>query len=384
MRTRVAIVGAGPAGLMLAHLLHLRGIDAVVLERRSREYVERRVRAGVLEHPTVELLREAGVADRLDREGMPHHGLSLRFDGEDHRIALTDLTGRSITVYGQQEVVKDLIAARLATGEPLHFEVSDVRIDADAPAVTFTDSDGSVRTLDCDFIAGCDGSHGVSRATMPATTHEHEYPFAWLGVLAKAPPSHSELIYTYHERGFALHSMRSPEITRLYLQVPPDERLEDWSDNRIWDELGRRLAADGFTLSTGPILEKSITTMRSVVTEPMRHGRLFLAGDAAHIVPPTGAKGMNLAIADVWVLTQALDRYFADGSTDLLDAYSDTCLRRVWRAEHFSWWMTSMLHQAPDADEFQRRLQLSQLRYVAGSTAAATSLAENYVGLPLR
>ncbi|WP_173077570.1 4-hydroxybenzoate 3-monooxygenase [Phytohabitans rumicis] len=381
MRTRIAIVGAGPAGLMLAHLLYLRGIDAVVLERRSQEYVERRVRAGVLEHPTVELLREAGVADRLDREGMPHHGLSLRFDGEDHRIALADLTGRSITVYGQQEVVKDLIAARRKTGEPLHFEVSDVAIDVDAPAVTFTDAEGKPQRLDCDFVVGCDGSHGVSRASMPAATYAHEYPFAWLGVLAKAPPSHSELIYTYHERGFALHSMRSPEITRLYLQVPPDERLDDWSDGRIWDELGRRLAASGFTLSTGPILEKSITTMRSVVTEPMRHGRLFLAGDAAHIVPPTGAKGMNLAIADVRVLAEALERYFASGSTDLLDAYSDTCLRRVWRAEHFSWWMTSMLHQAPDADAFQRRLQLSQLRYVATSTAAATSLAENYVGL---
>ncbi|MCW6004733.1 4-hydroxybenzoate 3-monooxygenase [Micromonospora sp. CPCC 205371] len=387
MRTRVGIIGAGPAGLTLAHLLRLRGIDSVVLEARSREYVERRVRAGVLEHPTVELLREAGVAGRLDREGMPHHGLSLRFDGTDHRIALADLTGRSITVYGQQEVVKDLIAARLDAGEPIVFEVSDVRphdAETDQPYITYVDADGAPQRLDCDVIAGCDGSHGVSHAAVPSTTHAHDYPFAWLGVLAKAPPSHSELIYTHHERGFALHSMRTPEITRLYLQVPPEERIEYWPDDRIWDELGLRLAADGFTLTTGPIMEKGITTMRSVVTEPMRYGRLFLAGDAAHIVPPTGAKGMNLAIHDVWVLAEALARYFGEGRSDLLDEYSDTCLRRVWRAQHFSWWMTSMLHQAPGADDFQRRLQLSQLRYTATSTAAATSLAENYVGLPYR
>jgi p-hydroxybenzoate 3-monooxygenase len=384
MRTQVAIVGAGPAGLMLAHLLRLGGIDSVVLERRSRDYVERRVRAGVLEHPTVELLREAGVAGRLDREGMPHHGISLRFDGADHRIALTDLTGKSITVYGQQEVVKDLIAARVAAGEPLLFEVSDVTVDSGTPLVTFTDADGVVQRLECDFVAGCDGSHGVCASAVRATVHAHDYPFAWLGVLAQAPPSHHELIYTYHDRGFALHSMRTPEITRLYLQVAPDERIEDWPDTRIWDELGRRLAADGFTLATGPILEKGITTMRSVVTEPMRQDRLFLAGDAAHIVPPTGAKGMNLAIADVWVLAEALGAYLREGRADLLDAYGETCLRRVWRAEYFSWWMTSMLHQAPDADDFQRRLQLAQLRYVATSEAAATSLAENYVGLPLR
>ncbi|MGN9913118.1 4-hydroxybenzoate 3-monooxygenase [Phytohabitans sp. LJ34] len=384
MRTQVAIVGAGPAGLMLAHLLRLGGIDSVVLERRSRDYVERRVRAGVLEHPTVELLREAGVADRLDREGMPHHGISLRFDGADHRIALSDLTGRSITVYGQQEVVKDLIAARVAAGEPLLFEVSDVMLDPATPLVTFTDAGGTRQELECDFIAGCDGSHGVCAPHVKATVHAHDYPFAWLGVLAQAPPSHSELIYTHHERGFALHSMRTPEITRLYLQVAPDERIDDWSDDRIWDELGRRLAADGFTLATGPILEKGITTMRSVVTEPMRQDHLFLAGDAAHIVPPTGAKGMNLAIADVWVLAEALGAYLREGRSDLLDAYDETCLRRVWRAEHFSWWMTSMLHQAPGADDFQRKLQLAQLRYVASSEAAATSLAENYVGLPLR
>jgi p-hydroxybenzoate 3-monooxygenase len=390
MRTRVGIIGAGPAGLMLAHLLRLAGIDSVVLEARSREYVEQRVRAGVLEHPTVELLREAGVGARLDREGLPHHGFSLRFDGVDHRVGLTDLTGRKITVYGQQEVVKDLIADRLAAGEPLLFDVSDVEPHdfagaAATPRITFRDADGTARELRCDVIAGCDGYHGVSRPSVPAgalQVYERVYPYAWLGVLAKTPPSHDELIYTYHDRGFALHSMRSPEITRLYLQVPPDESIEQWPDNRIWDELGQRLAADGFTLTSGPLLEKGITAMRSFVVEPMRYGRLFLAGDAAHIVPPTGAKGMNLAIADVRVLAAALADFFENGDARALDAYSDTCLRRVWRAEHFSWWMTSMLHLSPQADPFERRLQLSQLRYTAASTAALTSLAENYVGLP--
>jgi p-hydroxybenzoate 3-monooxygenase len=388
MRTQVGIIGAGPAGLMLAHLLRLAGIDSVVLEDRSREYVEKRVRAGVLEHPTVELLRETGVGARLDCDGLPHHGFSLRFDGVDHRVALTDLTGHSITVYGQQEVVKDLIADRLAAGEPLLFDVSEVTphdFDGAAPRITFRDADGTPRELHCDIIAGCDGYHGVSRPSVPdgaLTVYERVYPYAWLGVLAKAPPSHDELIYTYHDRGFALHSMRSPEITRLYLQVPPDERIEDWPDGRIWDELGQRLAADGFTLTSGPLLEKGITAMRSFVVEPMRYGRLFLTGDAAHIVPPTGAKGMNLAIADVRVLARALADFFDRGDARGLADYSDTCLRRVWRAEHFSWWMTSMLHLSPDADPFDRRLQLSQLRYTAASAAALTSLAENYVGLP--
>ncbi|MEH1015681.1 4-hydroxybenzoate 3-monooxygenase [Micromonospora sp. CPCC 206060] len=389
MRTRVGIVGAGPAGLVLAHLLHLEGIDTVVLERRSREYVRRRTRAGVLEQSTVDLLRAAGVGARLDREGMPHHGLSLRFDRADHRIPLTDLTGRSITVYGQQEVVKDLIDAREAAGAPILFEVDDVAVhDAttDRPRITFTDADGVARTLVCDFVAGCDGFHGVTRSAFaPARseTYQRGYPFAWLGILARTPPSHHELIYAYSPRGFALHSMRSPEITRLYLQVPSDERIEDWSDDRIWDELALRLAADGFDLRSGPVLEKSITSMRSVVVEPMRHGRVLLAGDAAHIVPPTGAKGMNLAVADALVLSRALARYLSTRSTDLLDSYSDTCLRRVWRSEHFSWWMTSALHRFPDDDPFQQRLQLSQLRYTVSSVAAATSLAENYVGLPL-
>ncbi|GAA1027393.1 4-hydroxybenzoate 3-monooxygenase [Virgisporangium ochraceum] len=387
MRTQVGIIGAGPAGLMLAHLLHRAGIESVVLENRSRDYVEKRVRAGVLEHPTVELLRETGLAERLDAQGLPHHGFALRFDGVDHRVALTELTGREITVYGQQEVVKDLIAARLAAGLALEFEVTGVSVhdlDSDRPRIAYTDSSGAARTLECDIIAGCDGFHGICRPAVAdaLTVFERVYPFAWLGVLAQTPPSHEELIYCYHDRGFALHSMRSPEVTRLYLQVPPDEPIERWPDDRIWEELGTRLAADGFTLTSGPIMEKGVTPMRSFVAEPMRHGRLFLAGDAAHIVPPTGAKGMNLAIADVRVLAAGAAAYFSTGRTELLDAYSDTCLRRVWRAEHFSWWMTSMLHRDPAGDPFDQRLQLSQLRYTAASRAALTSLAENYVGLP--
>jgi p-hydroxybenzoate 3-monooxygenase len=384
MRTQVGIVGAGPAGLLLGHLLHRSGIDAVVLETRSREYVEKRVRAGVLEQPTVELLREAGVAHRLDREGLVHHGISLRFDGVDHRIAFDDLVGRSITVYGQQEVVKDLIAARVA---PIEFEVSDVALHDlhGSPRITYRRSDGTDASLECDLIAGCDGFHGISRDTIPAaalSVFERTYPYAWLGILAQAPPSHEELIYAYHPRGFALHSMRSPSITRMYLQVRPDEDIAEWPDDRIWAELQRRLAADGFTLTEGPILEKSVTGMRSYVVEPMHYGKLFLAGDAAHIVPPTGAKGMNLAIADVRRLAQAMETFLRGGGADHLDGYSGACLRRVWRAEHFSWWMTSMLHDLGDGDPFGQRLQVSQLRYVASSRAAATGLAENYVGLP--
>ncbi|GIJ49440.1 4-hydroxybenzoate 3-monooxygenase [Virgisporangium aliadipatigenens] len=388
MRTRVGIVGAGPAGLMLAHLLRLAGIDSVVLERRSREYVEKRVRAGVLEHPTVELLRETGAGERLDREGLPHHGFALRFDGVDHRVDLSGLTGHPITVYGQQEVVKDLIALRLAAGEPLLFDVSDVALHdltTDAPRITWRGADGTAQELTCDVVAGCDGFHGVARQSIPQsvlTIFERAYPFAWLGVLARTAPSADELIYTYHERGFALHSMRSPEITRLYLQVPPEEDIADWSDARIWDELSARLATrDGFTLTSGPILDKGVTPMRSFVAEPLRHGRLFLAGDAAHIVPPTGAKGMNLAIADVRLLARAVEEFVRNKDERLLDSYSADCLKRVWRAEHFSWWMTSMLHLAPDADPFDRRLQLAQLRYTAASDPARTSLAENYVGL---
>jgi p-hydroxybenzoate 3-monooxygenase len=385
MRTQVAIVGAGPAGLLLSHLLKLDGIDSVVLESRSRDYVERRVRAGVCEHPTVELLREVGLADRLDQEGLPHEGIILRFDGEDHRIPLTELTDRTITVYGQQEIVKDLIAARLAGGGEIHFEVSDVALHdltSDAPSVTFRDSTGAARELRCDVIAGCDGFHGVSRPSIPdgtLHTYDHVYPFAWLGILAKAPPSNDELIYNHHPSGFALHSMRSPDVTRLYLQVDPHDVLDDWPDSRIWEELHTRF---GFSLHEGPVLERLLSPMRSYVVEPMRYGRLFLAGDAAHIVPPTGAKGMNLAVADVRTLSRALAALLHTGRTDLVESYSDTCLRRVWRAEHFSYFMTTMLHRAPGADPFQQRLQLSQLRYTASSRAAATSLAENYVGLP--
>lgn len=385
-RTQVAIVGAGPAGLLLGHLLRARGIDTVLLEARSRSYVERRVRAGVCEHPTVELLRELGLADRLDREGLPHHGISLRFDRADHRIDLTELTGKQITVYGQQEIVKDLIAARLTGGETIEFEVADVAlhdVDTDTPRVTWTDATGVAHELRCDAIAGCDGFHGISRPVIPEPRcYDHIYPFAWLGVLAETPPSHEELIYAGHAGGFALHSMRSPEVTRLYLQVSPDEQLADWSDARIWDELAARLEVDGdFTLREGALLEKSITPMRSFVVEPMRHGRLFLAGDAAHIVPPTGAKGMNLAVADVHRLAPALAALLRGQGTELADSYSEQCLRRVWRAEHFSYFMTTMLHRAPNEDPFADQLQLSQLRYVATSRAAATSLAENYVGL---
>lgn len=388
MRTQVAVIGAGPAGLLLSYLLHQAGVEAVVLEARDREYVRQRVRAGVCEQPTVDLLTEIGLGGRLAAEGLPHEGFSLRFDGADHRIALTELTGKAITVYGQQEIVKDLVDAHEDADLPLHFEVSDVvlsSLDTSRPVVRYRDSSGASQTLECDAVAGCDGFHGVSRPSIPdgvLTTFEREYPFAWLGVLARTPPSHEELIYTHHPRGFALHSMRSPDVTRLYLQVDPAENLAAWSDDRIWTELSARLAVEGeFTLREGPILDKGITPMRSFVTEPMRHGRLFLAGDAAHIVPPTGAKGMNLAVADVVVLSRALVALL-QGDSSLAESYSDTCLRRVWRAEHFSWFMTTMLHVDPGADAFARRLQLSQLRYTASSRAAATSLAENYVGLP--
>jgi p-hydroxybenzoate 3-monooxygenase len=380
MRTQVGIVGAGPAGLLLSHLLARQGIESVVLEARSREYVERRIRAGVLEHPTVELLRDVGLGERMDREGLPHEGISLRFDDAEHRIDFADLVGRGIVVYGQQEVVKDLIAARLRDGGDVRFEVSDVTLDGltDNPVIGFT-HDGRHEELHCDVIAGCDGFHGISRGAFAPATFDRQYPFAWLGILATAAPIHDELVYANHPHGFALYSMRSPEVTRLYLQVPPDTDPDSWSEAQVWDELRTRL---GTEINEGPLIEKSVTGMRSFVTEPMRHGKLFLAGDAAHIVPPTGAKGMNLAVADVRVLADALDSYLKRGDDAGIDAYSDTCLRRVWRAEHFSWWMTSMLHCFFDGDDFQRQLQLSQLRYTVSSRAAATSLAENYVGLP--
>jgi len=341
----------------------------------------------VLEQGTVDLLTEIGVGERLRREGLVHDGIEIQFAGERHRIDFPSLTGgRRITVYGQQEVVRDLIAARLETDRPLHFEVAEVSIhgiDGDAPAVRFRHHGEDVE-LGCDFIAGCDGFHGICRDSIPPgalTVFERDYPFAWLGILAEAPPSNEELIYAYHDRGFALHSMRTPSITRLYLQVRPDEDLGEWPDDRIWDELERRLGLEGWALNTGEILEKGIAGMRSFVVEPMQHGRLFLAGDAAHIVPATGAKGLNLAVADVRALAQALAAWYRDGDDALLENYSSTVLRRVWRAEHFSWFMTSMLHRREDADPFEVKLQLAQLAYVCGSERAAASLAENYVGL---
>jgi p-hydroxybenzoate 3-monooxygenase len=387
-RTQVGIVGGGPAGLLLSHLLHRHGVESVVLERATRAHLEERVRAGVLEQGSTEVLAAAGVGERLRREGLVHHGIELRFEGARHRIALTDLTGRSITVYGQQEVVKDLIRARLEAGGDIRFEVEDVRLeglDGSAPTIRWREAGGQ-QALRCDLVAGCDGAHGASRAAIPAgvlTEYTRTYPFAWLGILAAAAPSSPELIYARHDRGFALYSMRSPSVTRLYLQCSPDEDLAQWSDARIWEELHRRLeGGDVRHLGEGDILDRSVTPMRSFVAEPMRFGRLFLAGDAAHIVPPTGAKGLNLAINDVRVLAEAIAAFYT-GDTAALDTYSPRCLARVWRAEHFSWWMTSMLHRFEGDDAFQQRLQLAQLEYVATSRAAAQVLAENYVGLPL-
>jgi p-hydroxybenzoate 3-monooxygenase len=388
VRTQVAIVGAGPAGLTLAHLLHRAGIDSVVVEAKSREHVEHRIRAGVLEQGTADLLDECGVGERMRREGLVHHGIELRFGGRAHRIDFKALAGRSITVYGQQEVVKDLVAARIATGRPIHFEARGVAIegmDGEHPRVRF-EAGGNAQVVECDFIAGCDGFHGVCRGSIPdgaLTGHERAHPFAWLGILVCAAPSRDELVYAHHERGFALFSMRSPSITRLYLQVAPDEPLEAWSDDRVWSELHARFEGeDGWQPAEGPVLEKGVTGMRSFVAEPMRHGRLFLAGDAAHIVPPTGAKGLNLAVADARVLAQVLAGWYARGDDRVLDTYSPRCLARVWRAEHFSGWMTAMLHRFHGEDGFHRKLQLAQLAYVASSRAAATSLAENYAGLP--
>lgn len=385
MRTQVAIIGAGPAGLLLSQLLHQRGIDSVVLEARSRDYLENRVRAGVLEHQSVEILDAAGVGERMRREGLRHEGIFVRFNGRNHSINFADLTGKSVTVYGQQEVVKDLIAARLAARQPVYFEVEDVSVselDTDQPRVRYRMGAGE-QTLECDFIAGCDGFHGVCRPSIPGgalAIYERVYPFAWLGILAQAPPAFEELVYANDSRGFALLSMRSPTVSRLYLQCQPEEDLEEWPDDRIWSELQARLGAH---LATGPVLQKSVTPMRSFVAEPMSHGRLFLAGDAAHIVPPTGAKGMNLAIADVWILGQALESFYRSGSTQALQGYSATCLERVWKVQRFSWWMTALLHRFDTDNAFDKRRQLAELEYIVSSRAAAQTLAENYVGLPL-
>jgi p-hydroxybenzoate 3-monooxygenase len=383
MRTQVAIIGAGPAGLLLSHLLDREGIESVVLESRGRDHIERRVRAGVLEHGAARLLRESGVGARMDREGLGHRGIHLRFGGERRRIDFEELTGRGILVYGQQEVVRDLVAARLETGGALLFEAEAVRIDCiedDRPAVTYV-QDGEERVLRADFVAGCDGSHGVGRQTLargPSTLYERTYPHAWLGVLARTPPAVEELVYAHHERGFALHSMRSPDVSRLYLQVEPGVDLADWPADRLWAEL--RLRLDEPALAAGEILEIGVTPMRSLVVEPMRAGRLFLAGDAAHIVPPTGAKGMNLALADVAVLARALAEWYRAGSALLLDAYSTACAPRVWRAQRFSAFMTELLHRDPGGDPFAHRLRLANLAWVTGSRAAATALAEAYTG----
>jgi len=391
LKTRVGIIGAGPAGLLLSHLLARAGLDSWVLERRSRAHVESRVRAGVLEQSAVDTLCRAGVGERLVREGIIHHGIELRFGDRAQRIDFEQLVpGRNITVYGQREIVKDLIEARLAgpnAHEPVSFEATEVGLTglaAEEPVVHFTVG-GQRHRLACDWVIGCDGFHGVSRDWLPKAgvkTYERTFPFAWLGVLANVEPSSRELVYALHERGFALHSMRSNDISRFYLQVSPDEDLRAWTDERIWAELTCRLATvPGWSLRTGPILEKNLAPLRSFVVEPMRHGRLLLAGDAAHIVPATGAKGLNLAVADVRLLSNALVAWYTHGSAELLDQYSETCLRRVWRVQQFSCWMTRLLHRFPSDDAFERRIQLAQLEAVATSRAGATSLAENYVGL---
>jgi p-hydroxybenzoate 3-monooxygenase len=389
-RTQIGIVGAGPAGLLLSHLLAQRGIDSVLIETRSREYCEARQRAGVLEDGSVRLLRAAGVAGRLDQHGIEHGGIYLQFAGERRHLDFRELTGRTVTVYAQTEIVKDLIARRIAdAGEAaIQFSVTGTSVadlETDSPLLCYTSEDGVQYEVSCDAIAGCDGFHGICRPAIPAselTVVERGYPYSWLGILADVPPSTDELIYAHHQHGFALHSLRGPTVSRLYLQVTPDEDIANWPDDRIWAELSERFALPGWDLKPGPVLDKSITPMRSFVSAPMRHGRLFLAGDAAHIVPPTGAKGLNLALADVAHLAPALAD-LVRGQPGQADAYSATCLDRVWRSTHFSWWMTTMLHRTPGADSMEAQLQLAQLRYVTSSRAAATSLAENYTGLPL-
>ncbi|HEY3743896.1 MAG TPA: 4-hydroxybenzoate 3-monooxygenase [Bryobacteraceae bacterium] len=394
LRTQVGIVGAGPAGLLLSHLLHLEGISSIVIECQTRQHVEERIRAGVLEQGTVDVLNQSGVGERMRREGMVHHGIELRFNGRGHRIDMHSLTGgRAITVYGQHQVVRDLIAARLAAGGRFFFEAANVEIHefdrGERPRITFEGRGGVRHEVDCDFIGGCDGFHGICRPAIPGGVlrfYEKTYPFGWLGILAEAAPASDELIYANHERGFALLSMRSPQITRAYLQCRPDEDLAAWSHDRIWEELDRRFeTSDGFRLNRGPILQIGVTAMRSFVTEPMQYGRVFLAGDAAHIVPPTGAKGLNLAVADVRILARALADWYRSGATHRLERYSEICLRRVWRAQHFSWWMTSLLHRFDDADGdagFHYRRQIAELDHVTTSRSAAANLAEQYTGLP--
>ena len=387
MRTQVGIVGAGPAGLMLSHLLHLRGIETVILENRSRAYCEGRIRAGLLEQWSTDLLVELGVGDRLTREAMFHNGNYMLFNGELHYLDFRELVGKGVTIYGQQEIVKDLIARRLADGGQILFEVEDVSVhdvDSDKPQIRFRHA-GTEQVLDCDIIGGCDGFHGICRPSFPdgvLTTFEREYPFGWVGILSESPPPEDELIYTYHERGFALYTMRSPTRARLYLQCAPDDDVANWPDDRIWEELHIRL--EGVRkLEEGKVIDKLVTPMRSVVVEPMQYGRLFLAGDSAHIVPPTGAKGMNLAFADVMVLARAIEVFYGAGRTDLLESYSKVCLRRIWKAQRFSWWMTQMLHRFDDENAFDMRRQLAELDYLATSRAAQITLAENYTGLPL-
>jgi p-hydroxybenzoate 3-monooxygenase len=388
-QTQVGIIGAGPAGLILSHLLHLAGIESIILESRTRQYIEERVRAGVLEQGTVDLLIATGVGERLKQQGLVHHGIELRFSGRRHRIDFLDLVNRTITVYAQHEVIKDLVAARLAASGRIEFEAEAITLrDADTgrPRIVYRKAEQQHEIV-CDFIAGCDGFHGIARSAVPAgvlTRYDRTYPFGWLGILAQAPPASQELIYSNHDRGFALLSMRSPEVSRLYIQCDPGEDIANWPDSRIWEELHARLeAGGGCRITEGPLLQKGITEMRSFVIEPMQYGRLYLAGDAAHIVPPTGAKGLNLAAADVQVLARGLAAFYKSGSTDLLNSYSEICLRHVWKVQRFSWWMTAMLHRFPADSPFDRKRQLAELDYVSTSRAAAQALAENYTGLPL-
>jgi p-hydroxybenzoate 3-monooxygenase len=387
-RTRIGIIGAGPAGLMLSHLLHLEGIDNVILENRSREYAENRIRAGILEYEVAELLRATGLGERMDTVGSRHDGTNFLVDGQLTHIDFFKLTGKHVMLYSQHEVVRDLIAARLAAQGQIIFEASDVAVhdfSTDKPFITYK-KDGVDSRLDCDIIAGCDGFHGICRPAFPEgmiVEYDREYPFGWLGILAEAPPSNDELIYASHKNGFALLSMRSPTISRLYLQSAPDEPIENWPDDRIWEELAIRLGHDGFSLNTGKIFQKGVTAMRSYVAEPMQVGRLFLAGDAAHIVPPTGAKGLNSAIADVAILARAIESYVKRQDDTALNNYTATCLRRIWKIERFSWWMTSMMHKFDNHAPFDTRMQRAELDYIMNSPAGQVTLAENYVGLPL-